>query len=237
MSPKLCWHSSCVRRAARTMLGITSRCRRHSCSCSGTSSRQCWLSFQDTPLPARPLWREGRVTAGPPRAPRDRQEGLWKEGPLLTATGWLRTNPAGRAARWQRRRGGPWLGKGLGTGMGLGQGLGAGLWPLGPITPFIAAMVAGPAPRGGEQRRFRCHSQVRDKEGLEGGPAVTGSGRPQTAPGRGLRDDLLTGCSPQHCQGRYWPCPQSATFTWILNHCWDTTPPLPWTALSMGNFP
>lgn len=64
MSAKLCWHSCCVRRAARTMLGIASRCRRHSCSCSGTSSRQCWLSFQATPLPASPLWGELGVTGG-----------------------------------------------------------------------------------------------------------------------------------------------------------------------------
>lgn len=51
------------------------------------------------------------------------------------------------------------LGWGLGAGMGLGQGMGAGLGPLGRTVPFVGAVLAGPAPRGGEQRRFRCHSQ------------------------------------------------------------------------------
>lgn len=186
MSAKLCWHRLCVRRAARTMLGITSRCRRHKCSSSGTSSRQCWLSFHATPLLASPLRGQVAVTRGPqhPQRPGGR---LWKERSLLTATGWLRRGSAGTAARWQRRRGGPWPGMGLGWGMGAGMGLGwemglewswDGDWEQGwgcstPPPPFIAAVVAGPAPRGGEQRRFRCHSQ---RLGQGGAAAVSSAG-------------------------------------------------------------
>lgn len=115
MSAKLCWHSCCVRRAARTMLGITSRCRRHSCSCSGASSRQCWLSFQDTPLPARPLWGEVGVTAGP----RDRQEGLWKEGSLPTHSHWMAEDRLSwHSSAVAAAEGRPMAGKGLGWGWG-----------------------------------------------------------------------------------------------------------------------
>lgn len=53
--------------------------------------------------------------------------------PLLTATGWPRRAPAGRAAGWWARRGGPWLGTGLGMGKGPGPG---------PPAPFIPAGAA-----------------------------------------------------------------------------------------------
>lgn len=139
MSAKLFWQTLLVWRAARTMLGITSRFLRHIWNWSGTSpasSRQWWLSFQATPLPlsVSPLWgqdgcqREGTTgtTLGtqPERgSPKEgHREGVQPPGAVLTATGWLQRAPAGRAA--QRRQGrSPWLGMAPGRGLTMELGL------------------------------------------------------------------------------------------------------------------
>lgn len=151
MSAKLCWHSSCVRRAARTMLGITSRCRRHSCSCSGTSSRQCWLSFQDTPLPARPLWGEVGVTGGPQRPEGPPRGAL--EGGIPTHSHWMAADkPSWQSSAVAAAEGKPMAGKGAGMGTGSWDGAGAGAGSragaAGPHHPFYSSGGGGSCPPG-----------------------------------------------------------------------------------------
>lgn len=185
MSVKVFWQTLLVWRAARTMLCMTSRFLRHIWNWSGTSpasSRQWWLSFQATPLPlsVSPLRGEGGCQRGgttdtPPGTQPERGSpkrghgggcgGASPPGSLLTATGWPRRAPAGRAAR-RRRWGGPW------PGMGMGPGL------IAAAAPFYRRRRRGPLPplRGGAQRRFRCHSQrVRAGRGWgeENGEGVT----------------------------------------------------------------
>lgn len=141
MSAKLCWHRACVRRAARTMLGITSRCRRHSCSSSGTSSRQCWLSFQATPLPASPLWGEVGVTAGPqsPEGP----GGSPEEGEIPTHSHWMAAErPSWHSSAVAAAAGRPMAGNGAGMGTGMGTGAAR------PHHPFYSSGGGGSCPPG-----------------------------------------------------------------------------------------
>lgn len=99
----------------------------------------------------------GRAAAGDPwGAPHPSFPFLPPCAPLLTATGWPRRAPAGRAAGWWARRGGPWLGTRLGMGKGPGSGPPPPLYPRalpscppGRGTKAVSGPFTAHSPRGG----------------------------------------------------------------------------------------